>query len=74
MSDLFKINLLDLGKGLLVAAIAAIGTALLPILESGALPTLANLQAAGIAGLTAGIAYLLKNLFTNSSGTLLKKE
>jgi hypothetical protein len=43
-------------------------------LDSGALPTLAELKSAGIVGLTAGISYLLKNLLTNSQGVVLKKD
>lgn len=73
-SKIFNINLKDLLKGFIIAAIAAIGTALMPLLESGTLPTLAQLQAAGIVALTAGLAYLLKNFLTNSKDQLLKKE
>jgi hypothetical protein len=74
MSNFLKLNWADIGKGILVAVLAAIGTVLLPVLESGVLPTLAILQAAGITGLTAGLAYLVKNIITNSSGEILKKE
>jgi hypothetical protein len=75
MNSVFgKLNLNDLAKGFIVAAFAAIGTAILPLLESGTLPTIPNLEAAGITGLTAGLAYIVKNLFTNSSGTPLATE
>jgi len=74
MSNFLKINVADIIKGFIVAGFAAIGTALMPLLESGVLPTLAQLQSAGIIGLTAGIAYLLKNLLTNSDGTPLTPE
>lgn len=73
-SFFLKLGKSDLIKGVVVAAIAAVGTGLLPVLQSGALPTLAQLQTAGIAGLTAGLAYLLKNLFTNSQGETFKTE
>ena len=65
-SSFLKLNIGDLVRGVIVAGLAAIGTALLPLLQSGALPTLANLEAAGITGLTAGLAYLAKNLLSNS--------
>jgi len=74
MSGLFKLNFNDLFKGFVVAALAAIGTILVPMLDAGALPTLAQLGTAGAAGLTAGLAYLVKNLFTNSSGEIAKPE
>ena len=74
MSGFFKLNLQDIIKGFAVAALAAIGTALLPVLDSGTLPTLAQLATAGAAGLTAGLAYIIKNLFTNSDGEIAKPE
>ena len=74
MSGLFKLNVQDFIKGFIVAALAAIGTVLLPLLEAGALPTLAQFGMAGAAGLTAGLAYLAKNLFTNSDGEIAKPE
>jgi hypothetical protein len=49
-------------------------TGLITTLDSGTLPTLAELKQAGIVGLTAGLSYLLKNLLTNSQDELMKKE
>jgi len=72
MSSFLKLNLQDLLKGFIVAALAAIGTALIPLLDAGTLPTLAQLGAA--TGLAAGLAYLAKNLFTNSDGEVAKTE
>lgn len=73
-ADFLTLKIADIGKGFVVAAFAAIGIALLPILQSGSLPTLVNLQAAGTAGLAAGIAYLIKNYFTNSNNRLFASE
>ena len=73
-SEFLKLDSADLWKGLIVAVFAAIATTLLPVLQSGALPVIADLKAAGITGLTAGVAYLLKNVLTNSNGEPLKKE
>ena len=73
-SGLFKLNFNDLLKGFIVAALAAIGTILVPMLDAGALPTLAQLGTAAAAGLTAGLAYLVKNIFTNSDGQIAKPE
>ena len=74
MSNFGKLNLFDLGKGLIVAVIGAVLTAVLAIVQSGTLPTLADLQKIGIVALTVGISYLLKNLFTNGDGQPLKKD
>jgi hypothetical protein len=69
MSKYLNLNLADFVKGLIVAAGTAILTALLPVLNTGNLPTLADLKVIAISGVAAGVTYLLKNLFTNSSGT-----
>jgi hypothetical protein len=74
MSEFLKLNVQDFLKGFVVAAIAAIGTALLPLLDAGTLPSLAQLQAAGIIGITAGLSYLFKNIFTNSNGQIVTPE
>ena len=63
-----KLNLRDLVNGLIVAFLTASLTGLITILDSGVLPTLEQLKAAGLAGLVASLAYLLKNLVTNSGG------
>ena len=69
MSKFFTLNPVDFVKGLIVAFGTAILTSLMPILNTGTLPTLADLKVIAISGLAAGVTYLLKNLFTNSSGT-----
>jgi len=70
-SDFLKLNLSDVIKGCIVSVITAILTALLPLLQSGQIPEYKTLL---FAGLTAGVSYLLKNLFTSSTGDFLKKE
>jgi len=67
-SSFGKLNLRDLLNGLVVAFLTASLTGLITILDSGVLPTLEQLKAAGLAGLVASLAYLLKNLVTNSGG------
>jgi hypothetical protein len=75
MKSLFlSLNLNDLLKGMIVAAFTAIGMAIIPALEAGALPTMAMLGSAGIAGLAAGLAYLLKNFLSNSNNQPFKSE
>lgn len=69
-----KLNLRDLLNGLVVAFLTASLTGLITILDSGVLPTLEQLKAAGLAGLVASLAYLLKNLVTNSDGKMVAGE
>ncbi len=74
MSNFLNLNVDDLVKGFIVAFLSTALTGVVATLDSGALPTLAELKSAGIVGLTAGLSYLLKNLLTNSQGVVLKKD
>jgi len=69
-SSFGKLNLRDLVNGLVVAFLTASLTGLITILDSGVLPDLSQLKAAGLSGLVAALAYLLKNLVTNSNGKM----
>lgn len=71
-SDIFSINWRDLGKGFVTAVITAALTAIATSIEAGHLPTLAELKTAGLIGLVAGIAYIIKNFFTNGTGEAKK--
>ena len=73
-SSFGKLNLRDLINGLVVAFLTASLTGLVQILDSGVLPSLAELKSAGLAGVVASLAYLLKNLVTNSQGEVAKVE
>lgn len=73
-SKFLKLNGHDLLKGAIIAAGTAISFTLIPILQAGQLPTIEQLKSGGIAALCAGIVYLLKNLFTNTNGTIAKAE
>lgn len=73
-----KLGLSDFTKGLLVAVVAAVLTVLYDALSKGLTMTWINLRpvllsAAGV-GMTAGIAYVLKNLGTGSGGQLLTNK
>lgn len=63
-SKKYSLNWLDGAKGLLMAVLAASLTALETTLESGDM--VVNWKRVGIAGVIAGIAYLLKNFFTKA--------
>jgi hypothetical protein len=73
-SAFLSLDAKDAVKGFVVAALTSIGMAIVPVLQAGGLPTLAQLKVAGIAGLAAGISYLVKNLFTNSKDEIGKPE
>jgi len=73
-STFLKLNLKDLGKGVLVAIGTAVLTAVIPLLQTGKLPNIEELRVVGVSAIAAGLVYLLKNLFTNSDGELAKKE
>lgn len=69
-----QLNWRDAINGFIVAFFAASLTGIINILDGGHLPLLPELKSAGIIGLTAGLSYLLKNVLTNSTGEILKKE
>jgi hypothetical protein len=64
----------DFVKAAFTAVLTAILTALVPILQKGEFPTSAQLKTIALAGLAAGLAYIIKNLLTNSKDELLKME
>ena len=64
----------DVLKALFTAILTAILSALVPILQSGNFPTGVQLKTIALAGLAAGVAYLVKNMLTNSKDELLKTE
>ena len=74
-SNFLNLNWLDLLKGSLVAIIGAILTAVYQAIQAGAFSfTWVFWQPIVLAGVGAGLAYLIKNFFSNSSGLPLKAE
>ncbi len=65
-STRFSLDLVDLGKGVLVAFITAFVTAITVWLNAGAFPTGEQLKGAALTGAAAAAAYLIKNFFTDS--------
>jgi hypothetical protein len=43
-------------------------------LNTGVLPSLVDIKAFAMIGITAGVSYITKNLFSNNKGELLKKN
>lgn len=71
-----SIGMKDIGKGFILAVLTVIVTGLYTCLNQvpPVLPDLAMLKHLGMTGLVAGVAYLIKNYFTNSNDQFLKKE
>jgi len=67
LSKLFRLNRNDYAKGTLVAALTAVINFAFDSIGINAGDEV-------VTPIAAGIAYLIKNLFTNSSGKLFKKE
>ena len=74
MSNFGSINLIDIGKGFLIAFLTVFLLGITNILQTGVFPALAELGTLAIAGLAAGLSYVLKNFFTNSKNKLTEKE
>ena len=74
LSALFKLNLRDALNGFLIAFLTAFLSAIVSGLNSGIFPALADFKAFAFIGITAGVSYITKNLFTNNNGELLKKD
>ena len=73
-SGLFTLQSMDFIKGAVIAALTVMLGGILQILQNNALPTVEQLKVLGITGLTAAIAYIIKNFFSNNQGTMLVKD
>jgi hypothetical protein len=71
-SPFLSLNSKDFFKGLLVAVLSAVVTLLYTCIQSG--DFIVDWKAIGMAALSAALAYITKNLLTNSNDELLKKE
>jgi hypothetical protein len=71
-SQFLTLNSKDFVKGLVVAVITAVITVVYNTIQTGVLAF--DWKAISIAGLSAALAYITKNLLTNSQDEFLKKE
>jgi len=71
-SSLFTLNSKDWIKGLVVAVLTAVITVVYSTIQTGTL--VLDWKAISIAGISAALAYITKNLLTNSSDQFLTKE
>jgi hypothetical protein len=74
MSNFLNLNWADFGKGLIVAVLTVVVAGIGDIVATGGFPTGAQWKGIGLAALSAALAYILKNLFTNSQGQFLTAE
>lgn len=72
LSSFFNLGANDFIKGLLIAVLGAAAQIVSDTINSGSLDF--DWAAIGKTALLAGIAYLTKNLLTNSKGSFLSKE
>jgi hypothetical protein len=72
MSTFFNLNIQDLAKGLIVTVLTSVLTIAYNTVNAGSLTF--DWKAIGLTALTSGLAYLMKNLLTNSEGQFLGKE
>ena len=73
-ADFLNLNWKDFGKGAIVAVLTAVLATLTTLLQTGVLFDKASLPVIGTAALSAFIAYIAKNLFTNSQNQFLVTE
>jgi hypothetical protein len=72
MSTFLNLNIKDLAKGLIVTMLTSVLTIAYNTVNAGSLTF--DWEAIGLTALTSGLAYLMKNLLTNSEGQFLGKE
>ena len=71
-SPFLNLNTSDFLKGLLMAVLSSVITVVYQTVEAGSL--IFDWKAIGTMALTAALAYIMKNLFTNSAGKFFAKE
>lgn len=71
-STFLTLNNSDFLKGLVMAVLSTVITVVYQTVEAGSL--VFDWKAIGTMALTTALAYIMKNLFTNSTGKLFAKE
>jgi hypothetical protein len=71
-STLFNLNSSDFIKGLVMAVLSTVITIVYQTVQAGSL--VFDWKAIGTMALTSALAYIIKNLFTNSTGKLFASE
>jgi len=71
-STFLSLNSKDFLKGLVMAVLTAVISIVYTSVQAGSLEF--DWKTIGLTALSSALAYIMKNLFTNSSGEMLKKE
>jgi len=71
-STIFNLNVNDFIKGLVITVLSSVLTLVYDVVSAGSL--VFDWKHIATVAATSGIAYLIKNLLTNSSGKILEKE
>jgi hypothetical protein len=71
-STFLNLNSNDFLKGLIMAVLSTVITVVYQTVEAGSL--IFDWKSIGTMALTTALAYIMKNLFTNSTGKLFAKE
>jgi hypothetical protein len=71
-SPIFTLNSSDFLKGLIMAVLSTVITVVYQTVETGSL--IFDWKAIGTMALTTALAYIMKNLFTNSAGKFFGRE
>lgn len=71
-SSIFTLNTNDFIKGLIMAVLSTVITVIYQTVEAGSL--VFDWKSIGTMALTTALAYIMKNLFTNSAGQFFGKE
>lgn len=74
MSNFLQLNLRDLIHGTILAFLTVFLASVLQVTQTGNFPILADLKGYALAGATAAISYLIKNVFSNSIGQIFVPE
>lgn len=74
MSKFLSLNEIDIIKWFIVSIISASLTALYNFFNTWTMVGKDQLIACALAGITAWLGYLIKNVFTNSDGDILTKD
>lgn len=72
MSTFLNLNSSDFLKGLIMAVLSSVITVVYQTVEAGSLTF--DWKSIGTIALTSALAYIMKNLFTNSTGKLFATE
>ena len=74
LSKFGSINMRDAVNGFLITFLTASLNGIVQTLDAGQFPTLEQVKADALVGVTAGLSYLIKNFLQNQNGELLKKD